>query len=956
MAGQNINQYVKPNWDLNLSLESNDMSLVSDEVNYNQEVVFSPYLIAQTYGNRLPFYFDINNPLTAQNNILEYKSYNYNNVFVSQNYYNPKNEDLTCFSSSTICDIGLTGVDNGLVSSMTGETITITEGLFNDTYKFNRLYFDRRLKLFQVTGNTGNPNVRFSGFNKTILYEVVSSSGSTEGYYHELYGGFYQGFYKLFGYDYEIFPERMNKGWSIEVLLKPRLYNLYNPNSDETTLNEIYPDNKNTFFYIGTRAENKFYHHADGSPSSLTGYTRVTSDLQNKLETCTCCNTGVTNSRCIYVYPPRSNNNIHDSHTNYGCDLCKPSVNKSASCDVTCTTGCTQCGCVPVVCETCGWECQLHTCGSGETYSIEDTCERDPLYDSMSNALSFKLCGDPKNPKIGVKVLRFTGDCVTTGSCSTTGITYTTGYTITEYCTSKTIYDRCERLNPDYLNYEHWFQLNVVWERYTWFDECDLKYKGGLDTITEHRLLNSLANNTVSLITVPYTDGLTPESIDIVNLNEKWLNEKKYRKGRLKFYINGKLFDTIEDFEEIIPRALNTDKEKQLGVPFTISWGGGTQGLRENLTFTSINNLNGPYIQDPECLPINDLTGTTYSGLNTNILIEQNFAGTFEGGISQFRMYVTPLSAPEVKHNFKLLKNTFSMFNPDCPDCSTNVCTTNDFTYEVVENPIIEIPVEITPIPSLLGRIIIEDERDKNYLIDDHYDYLMGAIKPITRIRPTPTRTSSKRILPKPSPTPTRKPIPPTPTPTPIVNSKYWDANGWWGNQGNTSQCVGYAWAHWIEDGPVGHDGVAPIIKPDLIYTEAQKIDEWPGENYNGTSVRAGAKYLQSTNKIKSYYWGYDLDTLVKTVLNLGPVVVGSYWYQSMFYPDSNGLIRINGSVVGGHAYVINGIDLDKRLFRIKNSWGRTWGLQGHAFISFTDMSRLISMSGEICLAVENNF
>jgi hypothetical protein len=30
------------------------------------------------------------------------------------------------------------------------------------------------------------------------------------------------------------------------------------------------------------------------------------------------------------------------------------------------------------------------------------------------------------------------------------------------------------------------------------------------------------------------------------------------------------------------------------------------------------------------------------------------------------------------------------MYNPDCPDCTTNVCTTNDFTYEVVENPIIE--------------------------------------------------------------------------------------------------------------------------------------------------------------------------------------------------------------------------------------------------------------------------
>ena len=48
----------------------------------------------------------------------------------------------------------------------------------------------------------------------------------------------------------------------------------------------------------------------------------------------------------------------------------------------------------------------------------------------MSNAISFKLCDDPKNPKIGVRLLRFTGDCQTTGSCSTTGATYTTGYTV----------------------------------------------------------------------------------------------------------------------------------------------------------------------------------------------------------------------------------------------------------------------------------------------------------------------------------------------------------------------------------------------------------------------------------------------------------------------------------------------------------------------------------------------
>ena len=35
--------------------------------------------------------------------------------------------------------------------------------------------------------------------------------------------GLYEGFYKLFGFDYDIFPERMNKGWAIEMILKPRL-------------------------------------------------------------------------------------------------------------------------------------------------------------------------------------------------------------------------------------------------------------------------------------------------------------------------------------------------------------------------------------------------------------------------------------------------------------------------------------------------------------------------------------------------------------------------------------------------------------------------------------------------------------------------------------------------------------------------------------------------------------
>jgi hypothetical protein len=960
MAGQNINQYVKPNWSLKLNLESNDMSLTSDERDFNQEVVFSPYLIAQTYGNKLPVYFDINNDESVQPLDLIYKEYNPNNIFVSQNYYNGDNLDLTCFTAQTSCDIGLTGTDNGLVENIKGDEIYFTNGFFDESLKFERLYFDRRLKMFQVTGYTDSPNVRFSGFDKTVLYEVVSKEDSV-GKYHELYGGFYQGFYKLFGYDYEILPERMNKGWTVEMLLKPRLINEFTPSSGETTLNELYPENKNMFFYFGARAENKYYHHADGIPNCfVSGYDRVTTPLAGCLQTCACCNVNVTNSRCIFVYPPRSVDNLHDPHANYGCDKCKGVPDAKISCG---------CSCYDPHCTTCGWECQTHTCellitlpelpqidivgdilsttvnfdlcevepltpvctptcttcdGCDTCYdttgytSIENTCESNPLFDAMDNALGFKLCGEPENPQIGVRVLRFTGDCVTTGSCSTSGITYTTGYTVDEYCTPP-IYPFCLEQNPEWLLEEHWFQVNFVWERYTWLDTCDLWYRGGLGDITEEKYLESLANNTISLITVPYTHQLCnidPEKIKWVSLNEKWLLDQQYRNGRLKIYVNGKLFYTIEDFKEIIPRALTTDKEKQVGVPYNISWGGGTQGLRENLILSGCTLGEPPYIQDPESFPTNDFIGTSLEGSKTNIVLEQTFAGTFEGGISQFRMYMTPLSAPEVKHNFNLLKDQFNMFNPDCPNCDTQVCVEGDITYEIVQNipPNICFSYELI-LSEILGRVYVPDARDKNFLISNKF----------------PIQTKS-------------------------ITSKYWDANMWWGNQGNTPQCVGYAWAHWIADGPITHSGVQPPVNPTTIYGEAQKVDEWIGENYAGTSVRGGAKYLKTSGKISSYLWAFDINTLVNTVLNVGPVVVGTNWYNGMFYPDKTGLIRITGRLAGGHAYVINGVDTRTKRFRIKNSWGKTWGQSGHAYISYTDMARLIRENGEICLAIENRF
>ena len=92
---QNINQYQRPRIKLKFALESNDMALTTDEKDFNEEVVFSPYLIAETYGRKLPISIDINNPLTVQPLNLSYKTYNENNIFISQNYYSMENEDFT---------------------------------------------------------------------------------------------------------------------------------------------------------------------------------------------------------------------------------------------------------------------------------------------------------------------------------------------------------------------------------------------------------------------------------------------------------------------------------------------------------------------------------------------------------------------------------------------------------------------------------------------------------------------------------------------------------------------------------------------------------------------------------------------------------------------------------------------------------------------------------------------
>lgn len=190
---------------------------------------------------------------------------------------------------------------------------------------------------------------------------------------------------------------------------------------------------------------------------------------------------------------------------------------------------------------------------------------------------------------------------------------------------------------------------------------------------------------------------------------------------------------------------------------------------------------------------------------------------------------------------------------------------------------------------------------------------------------------------------------------------KYWNPNFWWGNQGNTPQCVAYSWCHWLAAGPITQidsrsrfkDGKP--VDPTLLYRMAQDNDEWAGNDYDGTSVRAGAKVLKNNNYIHSYYWAWRVDEVVNALLTLGPVVVGTNWTEGMFYPSEEGIIKPTGRIAGGHAYLLDGVNMTKGLIRIKNSWGKEWGNKGFAYISLHDMNTLIKANGEACIAKEIN-
>lgn len=170
-------------------------------------------------------------------------------------------------------------------------------------------------------------------------------------------------------------------------------------------------------------------------------------------------------------------------------------------------------------------------------------------------------------------------------------------------------------------------------------------------------------------------------------------------------------------------------------------------------------------------------------------------------------------------------------------------------------------------------------------------------------------------------------------------------------DQGSESSCVGHACYKLITSEPIVSEPFDRLT-PSFIYTEAQKIDEWTGTDYDGTSVRAGLETLRKLGFVSNYFWAESAEQALEYILKFGPLILGVRWTDSMQNPDAQGRIKPKGNGGSGHAVMAYAARWREKTVTIRNSWGN-WGKKGDCLLGLTDLDMLLNEGGVAAAAVE---
>lgn len=607
--------------------------------------------------------------------LISYIDFNDNNCFIDNKFYSKLNYKWEggINNGVELLDIGLTGIDNGFIQ-FRKDRISNNEYLNilnNSTFKINKN--DLRLFLTPVSGNTQE----FS-----YQYELCHDKDEN---FLALKGGFLQGFYKLFGFDYQVLPSRIENGWTLEFVLRKKNYEI-----DSSSINALYPSNQGIFFYIGTRSENKFWNQYNSNSEIFEDNNRANYNYDNYF--------GDSN------FPLKSIDIINSNY--FGEDLkeddffleekylsendyinaetcCKdinevicyndtPSINKSYKQSVYSYYFLNEYGflensmCNNSSCEYClsNFTKNENHLKDDEYYSDmyfsednENCCNKgflaeDEYYQPEMSLLDQKIItkddheinkngyyefvSDNKfllfnNTPTGFTVNNWTeGSTITfSGRSSSFKPNYflllnntKTGYTIDTLNEYLLKYDNTYDVINDITNNAFALKINddnSIGYRYLILD-CDSSNK--FKIVEEKSLPNIINDNNWNVITIRIF--LLNDDNDICPSSSKIAK----RKMKLYFYVNGNLIFISKELPSFNFRELNDVFDKQEGIPFNISIGGGSQGLLETMW------LN-------------------YYDIPSKILpIEKYFAGTFIGDIKSFKFYNCDLKYNEIKNNY----------------------------------------------------------------------------------------------------------------------------------------------------------------------------------------------------------------------------------------------------------------------------------------------------------------
>jgi hypothetical protein len=189
-------------------------------------------------------------------------------------------------------------------------------------------------------------------------------------------------------------------------------------------------------------------------------------------------------------------------------------------------------------------------------------------------------------------------------------------------------------------------------------------------------------------------------------------------------------------------------------------------------------------------------------------------------------------------------------------------------------------------------------------------------------------------------------------------------------DQGTEGACTGFGLAtviHYLLRKRKNVRDKGPV-SPRMLYAMARRYDEWPGQDYEGSSCRGAMKGWHKHGVCAEKLWVHDaanpdftltdqrsrdaqrrplgayfrvnhkdLVAMHAAICEVGVLYASASVHSGWDDVDAKGVIPFDDTVkrLGGHAFAI--VAYDEQGYWIQNSWGETWGNKGFGRISYQD-------------------